>query len=159
VDRILHGFKYHGQVFWAGWLARQMVRQVLMDGAPLPQALVPVPAHPGSLRERGYNQALELARRVGRCLDIPVDATAVERRDGGVRQARLGARSRRENVLGVFRPAVRPIPAQHVAIVDDIVTTGATAAALTGALQRAGAHSVQLWVVARTLPSGSGLPP
>jgi predicted amidophosphoribosyltransferase len=101
------------------------------------------------LRGRGFNQALEIARVVGAELGVRVDARAVARVRDTMPQPGLGIRARRENLRGAFR-CDRDLAGLSVAIVDDVMTTGATAEAVACALRQAGAESVVLWVAART---------
>jgi len=151
VDKIVHAFKYQGSVFWASWLAREMVRRGLAMNIPLPEAFIPVPAHGSRLSERGFNQAVELARGMGRELHIPVITDAVARIGSHAPQVGLSAANRVKNMRGAFTAnARRAFPLHRVAIVDDILTTGATARELAGVLQRMGANQIQVWVVART---------
>lgn len=150
MDRILHAFKYRGALFWARHLARGIVRQVSAAGAPLPQGLIPVPVTPARLAGRGYNQALELARHVGSELDIPVIPGRVRRVRAETSQVGLGVAARAANVRGTFViDGTGPLPG-HVAVVDDLVTTGATAGAVTRLLTASGVIQVQVWTAART---------
>jgi ComF family protein len=121
-----------------------------LDG-PRPELIVPMPLHRARLRERGFNQAVELARPVGRRLGIPVALDLVQRVRPGQPQSALERSRRRANVRGAFA-VQRPLEAFHVAIVDDVLTTGASAGELAGTLRRAGAERVEVWVVARTPP-------
>lgn len=115
----------------------------------MPELLLPVPLHLSRLRSRGYNQALELARPLGRRYRIPVAHDVLYRARKTGAQSELDATARLGNVRGAF--AVRRVPAQkHVAIVDDVMTTGATLEELARILKRAGASEVSAWVLART---------
>jgi len=150
IDRIIHQFKYLGSVFWRGFLSAEMARRGLALNIPLPEVLIPVPAHPRRLAERGFNQAVELARGIGRELDIPVLTDTVRRIGLHPPQVGLNAIQRRRNVCGAFSTSGRDFAVGKVGIVDDILTTGATAGELVRLLQRAGVAQVQVWVVART---------
>jgi ComF family protein len=131
----------------------------LLAGLPLsalpgaaPDVLVPVPLHPRRARERGYNQALLLARRLERAWGVPVAADALRRTVATQPQADLDAAARRRNVRDAF--AVRSpelIAGRHVVLVDDVLTTGATAAECAMSLRRAGAATVGVLTVARAL--------
>jgi len=112
-------------------------------------ALVPVPLAPRRLRERGYNQAFEIARAVGAALDVPVRVRGVARRADDPPQIGRDAAERHAGVLGAFAVA-RSFAGLHVAIVDDVITTGATVNALARTLEAAGAARVDAWAVART---------
>ena len=115
--------------------------------------MLPVPLHPRRLRERGFNQAWELARRLARQLQLPARADALLRHRDTGQQAELPAAQRWQNVQKAFMPDPqhgRHLRGQHVALVDDVMTTGATAYAAALAAKEAGAASVALWVAART---------
>jgi ComF family protein len=116
--------------------------------------LVPVPLHPARFRERGFNQAIAIARYAGRMLEIPVVRHAVRRVRDTPSQTALDVNARRRNVRGAFAVAKRSarlvIEARHVAVVDDVMTTGSTLQELRAVLLAAGVSQVDLWAVART---------
>lgn len=116
-------------------------------------ALVPVPLAPRRLRERGYNQAFEIARAVGATLGVPVRTRGVVRRAASRTQIGRGAAERHAGVRGAFA-VERSFAGLRVAIVDDVITTGATVNALARALEDAGAARVDAWAVARTPAPG-----
>lgn len=147
LDRLLVRFKFHEDLA-SGRLLSQLMAQALGD-VTRPDALVPVPLHRARLRQRGYDQALELARPLGRALDLRVDGDLLVRTRATDAQSRLDADARRRNLRDAF--TVRPgaaLPA-HVALVDDVMTTGATLRAAAAALRRAGVERVDAWVCAR----------
>jgi len=108
-----------------------------------------VPLHPRRLRQRGYNQALELARIVGRLLQVPVDDRCCTRLIATQPQAELDQKARRRNLRGAFS-ATLALQAQHLAILDDVVTTGSTVSEVARVLRRAGCQRVDVWTIART---------
>jgi len=122
--------------------------------APRPQALVPVPLHRRRLRQRGHDQALGLARDWGRALSLPVLVDALHRERDTRPQTELDARDRQRNLEAAFRVRA-PLPA-HVALVDDVLTTGSTAAAAVRTLKAAGVARVDVWVVAQAPEPGNG---
>ena len=147
LDRLLPRAKFHGDLAGLRLLSRLMA-EGLAD-AERPHALVPVPLHLARLRRRGYDQALELARPLGRGLGVPLRGDLLRRVRATAAQSRLDATARRRNLRGAFAvPAGVPVPA-HVALVDDVMTTGATARSAATALLRAGVHRVDVWVCAR----------
>jgi ComF family protein len=155
LDHCIRAFKFQGERAWARVLGtllaleRRRAGNVLPGAVPLPDLVVPVPLHLRRLRERGYNQSADLARFAAFSLRLPLATDALERcRATGV-QSSLPAAARAANVAGAFR-ALRPLRGRHVALVDDVLTTGSTAAAAAAALAAAGAGSVELWVVARS---------
>jgi ComF family protein len=120
--------------------------------APGPDVVVPVPLHPRRERERGFNQSLLLAQRVGRALRCPVRSDLLVRTVHTPPQTELSGDARRSNVRKAFaarRPA--PLAGRQVLLVDDVFTTGSTAEACARCLKRAGASSVVVLTVARVL--------
>lgn len=150
-DRLLVAFKYHGRVELAAALAERLLQALAPEDATGIDLIVPVPLAAERLRERGYNQAWELARRVAAALRRPSDARVLERPLARAPQAGLGRAERRRNLQGAFR-VTRPerIGGRHIALVDDVLTTGATAAEAAQTLLTAGAAGVQVWALART---------
>jgi ComF family protein len=151
VDRLVQRFKYGGALALGAWLAHSLASRCGRDGRP--DLLVAPPLTARRLRERGFNQSVELARGAGRALGIAVDAFALQRTGEAPPQQGLGRRARRANLRGAFR-ARRRFDGARVAMVDDVLTTGATLEALAEVLLEAGAASVEAWVVARTPAPG-----
>jgi ComF family protein len=141
--------KFRGRLNVARLLGELLADAIRPRDSGLPEVLLPVPLHPRRLRERGYNQALELARTAGRSLGVPVEPSAVLRILSTAPQAGLDERARRRNIRGAFQER-GPLPWGHVAIVDDVVTTGSTVAELARVLGGAGVARVEVWAVART---------
>ncbi|MET0291317.1 MAG: ComF family protein [Steroidobacteraceae bacterium] len=115
---------------------------------PMPEALVPVPLHLSRLRERGFNQAEELARFAGRSLKVPIQSNALVRRRATLPQSTLPASAREANVQGCFAVVGRRLPAR-VALVDDVLTTGRTAMEAVRCLRAAGVVEVEVWAACR----------
>lgn len=152
-DRLVTRFKFHRAVELAGPLASLIVNAIERSGAERPDLVVPVPLAPGRLAERGYNQAWELARQVARRLGLRADAGRLQRPIDGVHQAGLPLAQRQRSLHGAFmpNPARREgLRGSRVALVDDVMTSGATLAEAAAALRRAGAAWVEAWVLART---------
>lgn len=153
VRETIHAFKFGGRRGLANPLGDLLAGLGLgaLPGAA-PDVLVPVPLHPRRARERGYNQALLLARRLERAWGVPVVADALIRAVPTRPQTDLDAAARRRNVRDAFavrRPAL--IAGRHVVLVDDVLTTGATAGECARSLTRAGAAAVGVLTVARAL--------
>jgi ComF family protein len=153
VREAIHAFKFGGRRGLANPLGDLLAGLGLaaLPGAA-PDLLVPVPLHPRRARERGYNQALLLARRLERAWGVPVAADALLRAVPTLPQADLDAAARRRNVRDAFavrRPEL--IAGRHVLLVDDVLTTGATAGECARSLYRAGAAAVGVLTVARAL--------
>ncbi|HET7931470.1 MAG TPA: ComF family protein [Rhodanobacteraceae bacterium] len=115
----------------------------------LPEAIVPVPLHRSRLRRRGYNQALELARPLAKTLGRPLLPDALQRTRATAAQTDLSAIQRRRNVRGVFAVRDRAALPAHVALLDDVFTTGATLGECARVLRRAGVQRVDVWALAR----------
>ena len=149
VDRLLPRFKFHGDLAAGAVLATVM--QWALDPAEYPQALVPVPLHRRRLRQRGYDQALELARQLARDCRIALCHDRLVRLRCTAAQTELGAHARARNVRGAF--GLRPGTAlpRHIAVVDDVMTTGATVAECCQVLLEAGVQRVDVWTVARAI--------
>jgi ComF family protein len=145
-------FKFHAGLDLAGVLADRIAAAARTLPAR-PSLLLPVPLGEARLRERGYNQAWELTRRLGRRLRVRAEPQLLLRLRDTPHQLALPVERRAANVRGAF--AVEPrrraeIAGQDVALVDDVMTTGATVAELARVLLAAGAARVHVWVAART---------
>ena len=152
-DQLITKFKFHGQVELARPLADRLARAVQAHGDPVCTLVLPVPLATARLAARGYNQAWELARRVARTQRLPARADLLLRALDTAHQAELGRAQRQQNLRAAFYvdPAQRHAVAGHrVALVDDVMTTGATAREAAAALLRAGAAAVDVWALART---------
>lgn len=146
VDRMVHRFKFGGDLAIGQWLGEQLAR--CARGLGSTSVIVAPPLSPRALRSRGFNQAVELAKTVGRALDVRVEVAALGKVRETAPQRTLGRRSRQTNLRGAFACAI-DLRGAHVVIVDDVITTGATANGVAEALRRAGAVSVQAWAAAR----------
>lgn len=144
----VQGLKYAARFDEARWLAEAMAAALRERDAPLPELLVPVPLHRRRLFRRGHNQALELARRLSAELGIAVDARAARRLRATPDQIGLTAAQRRRNLKGAFAVGTK-VAGRHVALLDDVMTTGATLEELARACKAAGAARVEAWAVTR----------
>lgn len=154
-DALITHFKFHAALDLAPALAERMLaaRAEAMVSAPAPELLVPIPLSDARLRERGYNQAWELTKRLGAALRCGVDATLLLRVKDTPHQLDLPPDQRAGNVHAAF--AIEPkrragLQGRGVTLVDDVMTTGATTAEAARTLLQAGASEVSVWVVART---------
>lgn len=147
IDRLVPRLKFHAD-FAAGRVLAQCLAEACAS-LPRPDALVPIPLHAARLRSRGYDQALELARPLARALGLELLTDALQRHRPTRAQSRLDARARRRNLRGAFAVSRDGALPAHVALVDDVMTTGATLEAAAVALRRAGVQRVDAWVCAR----------
>lgn len=154
LDQLETRFKF-GRSLAAGRVLAELMLDVLHASPPpilkgmMPQTLIPVPLHPVRLRERGYNQALELAKPLARALHIPLRNDVLVRTRATVAQSDLDAGARRKNLRGAFAVMENTALPQHVAIVDDVMTTSATLCECTRTLVCAGVERVDVWALAR----------
>jgi ComF family protein len=149
LDTLILRMKAPAGIVAACTLGRLLAWQLESRAVERPDLLLPIPLHPTRLRERGFNQAALLARQISRKLDIPWDAGILEKCRQTEDQRGLDRRARQRNLRGSF--VSRELPRGcHVAIVDDVITTGATSQEAARTLKRAGAGRVDVWALART---------
>ena len=158
VDFLIHQLKFRGRTSAAPPLGQVLASNLPGDAAG-PQLVLPVPLHPRRLRERGFNQAAEISRAVCRQAQLDWRGDLVERvRDTPPQSSLANARERRANIKGAFRVSPGLQGVNHVAVVDDVMTTGSTVFELARCLRDAGVRRVDAWVVARaTVPQASRL--
>ncbi|CAN5366280.1 ComF family protein [soil metagenome] len=151
LERLIINLKFHQRLLYAkvlGTLMTEYLIEFYADTA-LPECIIPVPLHQRRLRERGYNQALEIARPIHKYLKIPIDTHHCQRLRPTQAQSGLHAKQRQDNVFQAFTVATNFKP-RHVAIIDDVVTTGHTVAELSRVLRLAGVEQIDVWCCART---------
>ncbi|MNG97666.1 DNA utilization protein GntX [compost metagenome] len=139
--------KYSGQILLASPLARLLADH--LDLAQPPEVIIPVPLHWWRHWWRGFNQAQEIADALAEITGIPCDSGLLRRAKATPQQTRLSAGQRRRNLRGAFQ--IRAHHYRHVALLDDVVTTGATAGQLTRLLHESGVQRVEVWAICRTL--------
>ena len=155
VDRLIQGLKYHRQLHLARTLGRCLgdVLAAAAPGLPPPaervDVIMPVPLHANRLRQRGYNQSLELARPLARHFGLPLDYRSLRRTRATPPQAALPVKQRKRNVRGAFAVKGEDLTGTRVALVDDVMTSGHTVNAAAACLRRAGAKAIEVGVVAR----------
>lgn len=148
VDKLIQQFKYHGRLELSRVLGGYLAAHLEGLDDPLPDVVIPVPLHVSRLRERGYNQSLEIARFVSQRLHVPLDWEGAKRVRPTAPQTDLPRDLRRKNVRGAFDTS-KIFSGLRVAIVDDVMTSGHTVNALAESLRHSGARDVRVWVVAR----------
>ncbi len=147
VDRLIVAFKFHARLQLAPWFAAALAPRVPREN----DALIALPLHRARLAERGFNQAHEIARRLQRLCGKPLVTRHFRRERPTAEQARLPPGERASNMRGAFT-CRRRLDGLNVAVIDDVMTTGATLQEFASVLKRAGASRVVNLVLARTLP-------
>jgi ComF family protein len=147
----IHRYKYHRAMWFEPFLVGLLVDAVKHDlDLKYWDCLVPVPLHPSKEREREFNQSLRLARCLGRATGLPVENRWLDREHWTPTQTHLTRKQRADNVRGAFslrKGSGRT--ARRVIVVDDVLTTGATASECARVLREGGAESIGVWTVAR----------
>ncbi|WP_293858190.1 ComF family protein [Steroidobacter sp.] len=147
VDRMIHGLKYRGELTYGRVLGELLARHLVSRGTR-PDVVIPVPLGTARYRERGFNQARELALPVCKALGLSLRSDLVVRLRETKEQATLDRSERLKNMTNAFALAA-PLNARHVAIIDDVVTTGSTTNELAKVLRAAGAEWIEVWCIAR----------
>ena len=149
LKQLISQLKFHGNLTHAPLLAHGFIHSIGHRKTNLPECIIPVPLHPKRLRERGFNQALELARIISIQLDIPLDYSFCQRDKATPFQSGLSAKQRIQNLRNAFR-VTKMHSYKHVAIFDDVVTTGTTVNELAKQLRQSGIETIEVWAIART---------
>jgi ComF family protein len=149
LDKLIQAMKYGEQLPLAHSFAKKLAKVIDID--ELPDCLIPMPLHPAKLRERGFNQSLLLAETIARAHDLNLLPGACRRVRDTPPQSVLPWKERKKNVRNAFLCDI-DLTGMKVALVDDVLTTGASMDALAVAVRQRGAKVISAWVVARTLP-------
>ena len=149
IDVLIQQFKYSQQLALAPWRAERLLGR--LSGMPLPDAALAMPLSHARLRERGFNQSLEIAKPLCRALGISLLPHASERIRDTPSQTKLSWKAREKNVRGAFA-CHENFAGKHVAIIDDVMTSGASVNELAKTLKKSGAVRVSAWLIARTRP-------
>lgn len=146
---LIQQLKFQEKLSYARLLGNLFVRELIqLADEDKPQCILPVPLFERRLRERGFNQSIELARPVAKHLAVPIMLNDVVRLSATPPQTGMNAKARKKNIRGAFAVA-RPLSFEHITIVDDVVTTGSTVNELARVLKQAGVRRVDVWSVAR----------
>lgn len=153
-------FLYHGAIahlipaakFGTRWSLLPALAKLMLPTLSIavrPDLIIPLPLHPARLKERGFNQALEIAKPLAKALELPLQTGILLRIRDTEHQVRLNEKARHRNVHEAFL-ATGDVNGKRIALVDDVMTTGASLNAAARALKKAGAIRVDAWVLART---------
>ena len=153
VNQMIKKLKYQARLDLVRPLCRPLIERIELECAGLPDCLIPTPLHSSRLRSRGFNQAGEIARVLAEKFFLPVDGRLVRRHRDTPQQYNLSPEQRSKNVRNAFS-YLKSNRYNRFAIVDDVLTSGATATELARLLKRHGAEHVQVWCVAHAMPAG-----
>jgi len=148
LDHLISSLKFRSKLAHGKLLSQLIAGHLIQQQCELPELIIPVPLHASRQRERGFNQALELARPLGKHFGLPVESSYMLRSRATSPQMGLDKQARRKNIRGAFE-LKGELSARHVAIVDDVVTTGNTVNELAARLRQGGVERVDVWAVAR----------
>ncbi len=143
----IHSFKYDNKFYFGRLLGELLTNEITPD-ENLPQRLLPVPLHNSRYRQRGFNQSFEIAKVISQQHKIPIDHYSIERKRATHYQSHLKAKSRIQNTKNAF-VIKHKINVSHIAIIDDVMTTGNTVNELSRILKNNGVQRVDIWVCAR----------
>jgi len=145
----IQALKYSNQMPYAVAMAKMMATWIMKSATPLPDIIVPMPLHRQRISQRGFNQATEISRSLGQKLCVPVDTGMLHRIKNTVTQTGLNEKMRKQNMKDAFAVTDKDYP-DHIALVDDVVTSGSTVNAASKALIVAGVIRVSVWAIAKT---------
>lgn len=149
ISGLISDFKFSEKFYSGRLLAELLINFVETNQLELPEVILPVPLHPTRLKKRGFNQALELAKPIGRYFDIPFDTKSCKRIKATETQSTLDKKIRKKNMRGAFEIA-EPLDCKHLVLIDDVVTTGTTVNELAKTIKASGVKRVDVWALART---------
>ena len=149
LNKLIPAAKYNQNLAVLNLLGNLMAQHLTIE--PCPDVLIPIPLHPKRLRQRGYNQSLELAKCITRHTGIMVNYTSCRRIKNTPPQASLkDATQRQANIQGAFQVLWTKPNWQHIVLIDDVMTTGGTVQELTNEFLKAGIQRIDVWCCART---------
>lgn len=151
IDYLITQLKFSGNLAAARVLAHLLLTHLqhhYTHQPPWPQVIVPIPLHRQRIYSRGFNQAVEIAKPIAKTIQKPIDIIHCHRSKNTAAQSSLPAKQRENNVQNAFTIS-QPFPYQHVAILDDVITTGHTITTFAKQLKKAGAQRIDVWAIAR----------
>ena len=149
IDKLISEFKYEANLATGALLTHMLVSHLSRSSTPIPDLLIPMPLHSSRLQERGFNQATMMATALSTHFNIKMDHHLCKRVRATGHQMGLNARVRKKNLRNAFS-CTQSVADKSIAIIDDVVTTGATVNELASTLRRAGARHIEVWCLART---------
>lgn len=152
IDKLISRLKFSGNLAVAHAIGEVMARTILPhlnSTNNRPDCIIPIPLHPKRIVERGFNQALEIARPITKATGIPIDFKSCYRKEPTQAQSLIPANERAKNIKNAFA-IKKAINYRHVAILDDVVTTGSTVREFAKLLRKNGVEHIQVWCCART---------
>ena len=150
ITKLLKRLKFNQNLTNAKVLGELLAKYVAIKYANLkfPNVLLPIPLHPKRIKQRGFNQTIELARPIAKLLKIPIEYKFCHRVRETLPQTMLPAHARRKNLQNAFYINAN-LTGMHIAVIEDVITTGSTIKSFCQALKQAGAHKIDIWCIAR----------
>lgn len=145
VSAMITGLKFSAKLHYATLFGKLLARKIIQK----PELIIPIPLHKNRLKERGFNQSLEIAKQIGKQLNIPIDVKSCQRIIHTQPQAQIPAKDRKKNVQNAFG-MVQKISTNHIAVIDDVVTTGHTISSFCQMLKQQGVQHIDVWCIAKT---------
>jgi len=152
ISDFIMALKFNKKLIYAKILTDLLIPKLIKHyniNQSIPELIIPVPLHKKRLRERGYNQALEIARPIAKKLNLPIDFRSCRRIKPTKPQTFISSSERDKNLIGAFT-VNNQFRAKHIAIIDDVMTTGNTVKELSKILHKNGAQTIDIWCCART---------
>lgn len=156
IKKFVIGLKFQQRLVYAHILGALLAEKISSQyqNEKLPDIIIPIPLHKKRLNERGFNQVIELARPISKKLNIPIDYKRCKRIVNTAAQSKLPANQRSNNMKNAF-VAHRNLAYQHIALLDDVITTGHTITEMSRALYNVGVKRIDVWCCARTYLGGN----
>ncbi|NOQ16246.1 MAG: ComF family protein [Methyloprofundus sp.] len=150
IRHLIAQLKFNRTYKYSRLLGQLLAEYIQKEADRLPELIIPVPLHPQRYRRRGFNQTLEIGKIVAHELAIPIDSTSCQRQKNTEKQSNLTGKQRHKNIRNAFK-VLSPPTATHIAIIDDVMTTGATVNELAKTLKAANRkiERIDIWVCAR----------
>ena len=148
VRHLINQCKFNGKYKYTRLLGLLLANHLHAHAKALPELIIPVPLHPKRYRQRGFNQSMEIGKIIANELSIPIDARCCQRIKNTPHQVSLTAKQRHTNIQNAFQVITKP-EAKHIAILDDVMTTGATSNELAKVFKAVGVKRVDIWVCTR----------